>query len=337
MGKRSPIGEAALELCSKAKTSVGNNTLAKTLASEFNIPREQARSYIRYYRGNHGKQVRKYATSPRENGDAGWAPEMPPSLVERFEPFDLGSDLLVGILADVHVPFHSQPALSIAVSWLKKASPNVVVIAGDYGDWYSVSKFNKNPKYRNLKRELNLQRQGLAWLRGEFPDARIVMIKGNHDERWETYLWNGLLHEHPELHDEELLQFDTWLHANEHGVEIVNNRRPVLAGMLPIIHGHELPRGITNPVNMARGAFLRLSDTVLVAHGHRTSQHVEPTGIFHHEVATYSMGCLCDLYPYYNPIGNRWDNGFAFAEVDRDGEFDLRLLRITKHGKVRRG
>lgn len=337
MGKRSPVGEAARALCAEAKPSVGNHTLARTLADEYNIPRERARSMIRYYRGNNGNKRRNCATSPRPNGEPGWAPEIPPSLVERFEPYELGAGFTVGIMADLHIPFHSHDALSIAVSWLKENNPDKIVIAGDYGDWYSVSRFNKNPKYRNLKRELDLQRQGLAWLRSQFPDTQIVLIKGNHDERWETYLWNGLLHEHPDMHDEELLQFDTWLHANQHGIEIVNNRRPVLAGQLPIIHGHELPRGITNPVNMARGAFLRLSDTVLVAHGHRTSQHVEPTGIFHHEVATYSMGCLCDLYPYYMPIGNRWDNGFAFAEVDSDGEFDLRLLRITKHGKVRRG
>ena len=37
-----------------------------------------------------------------------------------------------------------------------------------------------------------------------------------------------------------------------------------------VFHGHELPKDLTNAVNPARGAFLRMTDTVLIGHHHRS-------------------------------------------------------------------
>jgi len=113
----------------------------------------------------------------------------------------------------------------------------------------------------------------------------------------------------------------------------VEDQRPVMAGKLPILHGHELPKGVSAPVNPARGAFMRTLSTVLVGHSHRSSGHAE-SDMWHDETFCWSTGCLCDLTPEYARI-NRWNWGFALATVHEDQSFDVENLRITADGKVR--
>ncbi len=126
---------------------------------------------------------------------------------------------------------------------------------------------------------------------------------------------------------------DHWLHLGRHGIELVKDQRPIMAAKLPILHGHEKGKGISAPVNQARGAFLRLHHTVLEGHGHRTSGHCEPD-MFGAEVFCWSTGCLCDLRPEYARI-NKWNWGFAIATIHADGSFDVANQRITADGKVR--
>jgi hypothetical protein len=126
---------------------------------------------------------------------------------------------------------------------------------------------------------------------------------------------------------------DRWLHLDKHNISLVEDKRIVMLGQLPVLHGHEKGKGISSPVNQARGAFLRLNHTVLEGHGHRTSGHCEPD-MFGREVFCWSTGCLCELHPAYAPI-NKMNHGFALVDVQADGEFDVTNLRITAEGKVR--
>jgi hypothetical protein len=80
---------------------------------------------------------------------------------------------------------------------------------------------------------------------------------------------------------------DQWLELAEHGIELVEDQRPIMCGELPVLHGHEKGKGISSPVNQARGAFLRLLHTVLEGHGHRTSGHAE-SDMWHRETFCWS-------------------------------------------------
>lgn len=318
----------AERLCKEFPES-DSRTLARRLAKEYKTTVEKARSCVRLVRGNTGKSNRSSASVPRKNGKAGQKPKMPPSKAESWEPLDLGAGISIAVLSDIHIPFHDETAFAAAVKYSADRKPDVLLINGDYGDFYAQSRFMKNPRSRDFKNELTAMRDGLAWLRAEFPKARIILKKGNHDERWDHWIWNH----YAEIADEPLMQLETWLHAKDHGVEIIGDQRPILAGELPIFHGHELPKGMTNPVNMARGAFLRTCHTVLVGHGHRSSSHTEPD-LWHKEVSVWSTGCLCGMHPEYARI-NKWNHGFAFVEVAKDREFNVENLRVTKDGKVR--
>jgi predicted phosphodiesterase len=129
------------------------------------------------------------------------------------------------------------------------------------------------------------------------------------------------------------MRLEEWLGCDDLGIEIVEDQRPIMLGKLPVLHGHELPKGLTNPVNMARGAYLRTAHTILVGHGHRTSGHSEPD-LWREEVFCWSTGCLCDMRPEYARI-NKWNHGFAFVEIAKDKSFDVSNLRIGKDGVVR--
>jgi hypothetical protein len=102
-------------------------------------------------------------------------------------------------------------------------------------------------------------------------------------------------------------------------------------GNLNIAHGHEFPSGISSPVNIARGLYLRAKANAICGHHHKTSSHTE-TNINDEIVITYSVGCLCELHPLYMPI-NSWNHGLALITVTKDGDVDVQNKRI-KDGRI---
>jgi len=327
MAVKTPQRIEAEKLC-KQFPEAATRTLAKRLAGSHQITVEQARSALRQVRGNYGAASKKNAPTPRPNGVAGTKPQMPPSIAESWLPFDLGNGIKIACLSDIHMPYHSVIALSAAVKHCKKRKPDVLLLNGDSVDFYSISRHQKDPSKRNFRQEIESAQAGLAYLRGQFPKARIVLKAGNHEERWQHWLWNQA----PEISDFDRMTLREWLDADKYGIEVVTDQRPIMAGKLPIMHGHEMGKGISAPVNAARGLFLRTISTMLVGHGHRTSQHVEPDWK-HVDTATWSTGCLCDLNPAYAVI-NKWNWGAANVDVDASGEFHVDNFRISGSGEI---
>ena len=326
---RTALRDAATELV-KAMPDAPNRTLARRLAKEHGVTIEQARTVIRRAKGVGGEKERKNADVPAKPGKAGWKPAMPPSQAEPWLPFDMQAKR-IAIFSDEHVPYHSTIALNAAVNYAKKMKPDAILLNGDSADFYTISRWETNPKKRDLKGELEAQIAYTEWIANQFPKARKVRKKGNHCERWDSWLWNKA----PEICDMERMQLETWLDYPKHGFEMVGDKRPVMCGKLPVFHGHELGRsGISNPVNPARGAFLRTHHSVLVGHSHQTSGHAD-TNLWHEETFVWSTGCLCDLTPEYARV-NRWNYGFAIVDVSEDGGFDVLNLRINSGGEVRR-
>jgi predicted phosphodiesterase len=329
--EKTPKRLAAEQLCRKFPDAP-NRTLAKRLAAEYQCSIDQARSLIRVVRGAYGTQRAEACKDKslfRPKGKAGTKPKLPPSLAKKWEPFELGGGIRVGILSDIHIPYHDERALAAAVDYLKRRRPDVVLLNGDYGDFYSISRFTKNPKKRNFKREIKLQRDGLKWMRSQFPKARLVYKMGNHDERYDHWLWNHA----PEISDLPQVRLPSILGCKKLGIEVVGDGRPVMAGKLAIFHGHEMNGGPFAPAMPARSCFLRTTASVLVGHHHRTSTYVQPNWR-HEEIACFSVGCLCDLNPEYARV-NSTNWGLAEVEVEASGEFSVRNYRLASDCKIR--
>jgi len=308
-------------------------TLARRLVTESNgaITLDQARKRLQRQFGVNGKHHRKTVkpVAPRAQRQAGAVFTMPPSLAEPWAPHVMNVLGPVGIMSDVHVPYHSEIAVQAAVEFLKTQSLAGLLLNGDIADFYAISRYMKDPKQRDFKGELEAVRSFLGWIRSEFHGIPIVMKAGNHEERWQHWLWQHAA----EISDDPMMSLTAWLKLGDHDITLVEDQRPVMLGKLPVLHGHELPKGLASPVNVARGAFLRTLSTCLVGHSHKTSNHAE-SDMWHHETACWSTGCLCDLRPDYAVI-NRWNHGFAVATVHKGGQFDVHNYRVMSDGAVR--
>ena len=281
--------------------------------------------------GNHGAKNRKTqkATSPRPARAAGEILAMPKSMAEPWTPHVMKVTGPIGILSDVHVPYHSEVAVAAAVGHLKEQGLAGLLLNGDIADFYAISRYMKDPAKRDFKGELESVRGFLGWLRQEFPDIPIVYKTGNHEDRWQHWLFQHAA----EISDDRRMSLTAWLDLDKLDIELVEDQRPVMLGKLPVLHGHELPKGMAAPVNVARGAWMRTLSTCLVGHSHRTSNHAE-SDMWHKETACWSTGCLCDLRPDYAVI-NRWNHGFAVCTVHDRGAFDVHNFRVMQDGTVR--
>nr|BAR33754.1 Predicted phosphoesterase (COG0622) [uncultured Mediterranean phage uvMED] len=289
-------------------------TLAKKIYKEYPelfSTLENCRSAIRYRRGNNGEDKRqnlKDKKHVRKNGKAGFKVELPESIADPKKNFKLpeGKSL---IISDVHIPYHDDKALNNCMEYASYYQPDNIIMNGDISDFFSISRWEKNPAERNLSRELMLCRQFLQYLRERFPKARLIYKIGNHEERWEKYMWLKA----PELSGVSDFQIYDILDFAKYGVEEVTGKQKMKAGKnLTIIHGHEMFNS-TAPVNFARTLQTNLGVCAIAGHRHQTSQHAFKTADNQH-IHCWSLGCLCDMAPDYAVI-NRWNHGFATMEL----------------------
>ena len=326
------ITDMARRLC-KRHPDAPARTLARRLVKDSKgaITIEQARKRIARQFGVGGAKDRKYVkpVAPRAPRQAGEQLAMPKSMAEPWTPHVLSVLGRVGIISDVHVPYHSEIAVAAAIGYLKEQNLSGLLLNGDIADFYAISRYMKDPAQRDFKGELDAVREFIRWLRQEFPAIPIIYKTGNHEDRWKHWLYQHAA----EISDDPRMSLCAWLNLDAQGVTMVDDQRPVMLGKLPVLHGHELPKGMAAPVNVARGAFLRTLSTVLVGHSHRTSNHAE-SDMWHKETACWSTGCLCDLRPEYSVV-NRWNHGFAMATVHKGGAFDVQNFRVMSDGTVR--
>ena len=168
----------------------------------------------------------------------------------------------------------------------------------------------------------------LDFLETELPDVKIVWKPGNHEYRLPRYYQSKA----PELIGMPLLAFDVVLGLNARKIEFLQYKQKVLAGKLPIFHGDEF-RTLSRTVNPARGLFLKAKSWAMCSHCHTTSMHTS-TNIDDALLTTWSVGCLCDLHPDWNPFCNDWNWGFAIVSVEKHGGFEVENRRILQSGKV---
>lgn len=246
--------------------------------------------------------------------------------IKNWGPVQLDGATKVLVLPDIHIPYHDRDALATSLAYGVEHSVDTVLINGDCGDFYQLSRFNKDPRMRHWVSEIKMIREFLKALRSLFRKARIVYKLGNHDERYEVFLQQNCA----ELIGLDKFEIGNVLDLEKHGVELVRDKRPIRVAELNIVHGHEYRFAISNPVNAARGLFLRTKAYSMCSHFHQKSEHSE-NNIEGKSIATWSTGCLCDLHPAYMPLNN-WSHGFAFVEVS-GSKFHVSNHKIS-HGKV---
>lgn len=291
---------------------------------------EACRNRLRYYAGQKGEALRKEAADKslfRPAGDLNPF-KLPESHSDPFEPYVINQSRTL-ILSDLHFPYQDNKAITLALKYGIEKNANCIFINGDLIDFATISRHEKDWRSRSVAEEFDAVRSFLVTLRKTFPKAKIVYKLGNHDERWEKWLYVKA----PEVFDMSDFQLEIILKLGELKIDIVKDKRPVHIGKLTVFHGHEFTGG-SGGVNPARATFLKSIASVLVGHYHRTTSHTEPSlnGDVH---VVNSTGCLCGLNPMYMPV-NKHNHGFSFCELQiKTGEYSLDNLKIVK-GKIYR-
>jgi hypothetical protein len=287
---------------------------------------EEARAKIRLVVGKRGNYHRIEASDKslfRAEPGSMNPYNIPKSDETVWEPYILDGSRILGLF-DIHCPYHSVSALSAAFEWGRKMKPDTILIGGDGIDSHQLSRFMKDPKKRDFAGELAVFQELIGSIRKAFPKAKIVYKVGNHEERYDAFLYQKA----GELSGIEEFSLESIIRKRAGDIEFVTDKRIIKAGDLNIIHGHEFVQGIFNPVNVARGLFLRAKVSAMQGHSHQTSEHTE-TDMNGRITTTWSVGCLSELHPAYMPL-NKWNHGFAFVEVDKSGDFQVHNKRIHK-------
>lgn len=323
MGRQSIQGKIVQKACEEFK-STPSLTLAKKIYKE--NPEsfkdvEAVRDYIRRYRGTHGEKERKRGKIKVE-----YTPkELPKSHAEDFTPYEISQSRVL-IISDLHFPYQNNEAIEVAINYGVEKDVNCILINGDLFDFATISRHEKDWKFRPVVDEVNAVKQFFDYLKDRLPNARIVFKEGNHDERFEKWAFQKV----PEFQKLDVLKLSSILKLTERGIEHVTDKRPVKLGKLTVLHGHELNG--SGGVNPARATFLKTIDNVLIGHCHRSSQHTEPT-LGGDVIVTTSIGCLCGLYPMFARV-NKWNHGFGYVDLDvKTGNYKLENLKIIG-GKV---
>lgn len=237
-------------------------------------------------------------------------------------------------LYDIHFPNESKENIAIAIDYAKSNFKiDNLVLGGDAADFHRISRWKKDPNScMPFDEEIEYTRNGVAAISSAFPDAKRYFIKGNHEMRLETFLWNNA----PELVNLKGMTVQEQLGLDEAGYTWIDNLKMkeqtgqfFSIGKLTMLHGHEL--GICPSVNPARQYFLRSFDNVMVGHVHKVDNHIANT-ISGKVLGAYVVGTLSNMHPEYRPQ-NDWVAGFAITEFDADGYFKVNNYKII-NGRV---
>jgi predicted phosphodiesterase len=328
MKKETPVKTEAVNLCRRFPT-LPARTLARMLHRDF--PQlyttiERGRDAVRRVLGLRGtsEMHQSVAELVRPKRNAGEWDGVPVGTREiDWRTFDVDGKSKCLVLSDIHIPFHDADSLILALKQGKRDKCDVILLNGDLMDCYKLSRWEVDPRKFPFHREVSDTIAFLETLRENFPKARIIWKLGNHEERF----MNVMKKDHAVFLDIPEFDLGKLVHADKLGIEIVDDMRPVKLGKLSVLHGHEYRFSIQNPVNPARGLFMRAKVNVLCSHFHQTSQHSE-SDLDGKVVSAFSIGALCDLHARYMPL-NKWNLGFARVNLDNEGRFEVSNYRIV--------
>ena len=229
----------------------------------------------------------------------------------------------VGVLSDIHVPYHSMSAITCAIKYLRDEKIDCLILNGDIMDFYAISRHEKEKDLRDFPREIEMGRNFLQKIRELFPLIPIYYKMGNHENRWQRYL-NEQAEEFAQLHE---MQFEQFFRLDKLNMIYVPDWQGIELADLLIVHGHELLAGGMNP---SQSTFNKTFCNTLIGHVHRTTNTVKKTG-FKEFIHTYSTGCLTQLSPKYYPFAQH-SHGFALVDIV-NGKTKVSNIMI-KDGKI---
>jgi len=232
----------------------------------------------------------------------------------------------VAVINDTHNPYQDVRALSLTEGLLEEVQPAYLVYAGDMGDFYQISPFDKDP--RRIPRMQDDIDDTKAMLRRHnkiLPHTRKILLDGNHEDRWQRFLWSKASALSslrcltiPELYN--LSGFEIEYIPYERGL-MINDIFLILHGTIASIHS-----GYT-----AKRMFEKHGGCGICGHCHRG-------GSFYKRDRFGTWGwwenfCLCSLNPDWVMHPN-WVQGFSLVHFIGHKRFWVEQIPITGHAAM---
>jgi len=243
--------------------------------------------------------------------------------IVKCEPvyFDTCSIKTELVFSDVHIPYQDDLAIQTMFDYIQTENikPDIIVILGDLLDFYQISSFSKDPRRKKVSQELEQTKMVISYIRTSFPDARIIYYFGNHEERWQRFIFKNA----KEIADLVIDLLPVKLGLKELNIEVMEE--PFRIGKLWHLHGSER-KGSFNIEYITNVFWKYIHDNFIIAHFHRTQEKIFKSITGKIYVGT-AIGCLCQLQMDYAKLNN-WNHGFAIVKYDDKGNFRIENKQI---------
>lgn len=227
------------------------------------------------------------------------------------------------VLSDIHFPNHDPEALEAALQYGLDNKVDCIVLNGDILDNEPFTSHLAPPPILSDVREwFEMVEEFLDMLIRVFK-VPVYWLEGNHDAWYKRYLMKAA----PLLYHDSYYTMSSRLKLREKNIVWLNEDEILMAGKLPISHGHMIVKGFFSPVNPAKGVYNKLKSSMMIGHCHTTSEHSEST-LDHQPVICYSTGCLCTLAPGYDPFNCKHNLGFARVDIFENKNYRVHNKRI---------
>lgn len=228
------------------------------------------------------------------------------------------------ILPDIHAPLCDWRALYPVLKYASDVKWDEVVQLGDLVDFNSVSGHNEGRpglvENDRVADELDAASEVIDAIRDAVGKARGVVLKGNHEWRWDRFV-----EKHPVL--EGLVNIADLLPAGWKLVECYPKGEVYRAGHLAFTHGaycnkhHAMTHADHYGCNIVYG------------HTHTVQNHTKVAYGKGKAYGAWSMGCLARLdMPYLEGRPTAWQHAFGEAFIHDDGTFNLYTTVVTNGG-----
>lgn len=226
------------------------------------------------------------------------------------------------LLNDVHIPYHDEKSINIALNYAVSQKVDTIILNGDFVDFYSISSFSRKPDKIFLQNEIEIADKFLTTLRQGFKSQKIYFKLGNHENRLEKFISNV-----PELFNLDKLKIEWLFDLHKKRIQLVEDKVIIKAGKMNILHGHEVK--CSSGLYLAKSMFKKFEDNVCFGHFHRSDEYSE-IDLYNNKLESFAMGSLCDNSPDYC-VYNNWNTGFGLITMkDNKGNYDFQNKRIIK-------
>jgi hypothetical protein len=233
----------------------------------------------------------------------------------------------VCILPDVHTPYHDRVAWGVALDYIRRGRPGMVIQVGDFSSFDSVSRYSPDPRrVLPLEEEIAGSNDALdeldaACRAGGVPRGNRWMLEGNHEVRLDAYVRERA---------PELRPFVDWrgmLNLDQRGWQTLPYLEALELGELSITH--DIGRA---GVNAARQSLLDYGHNLVFGHTHRVSVAYQGTVRGKRHVSA-TIGWLGDpdaiTYRHRSMVRRDWQHAFAVVHFRADGSFWLQVIPIV--------